>query len=162
MTNKTKEKLMKSDSDQVAFEEQVPIISDSVEKVNIVLAAKAVKLNPKSGGCIYFEIKLEGSELHLRMKGNDSGGLYSKEWIAVKDILTILDGNKSTTDPFNSKILKSLFKSGSANNVSFLAGILRCEELALIAAVPSKMYSHKMNENYDANKKRLLALASIS
>ncbi len=162
MTSKIKEKIVKLGSESVAIKELGPIKSDPVENVNIVLEGKAAKLNPKSGGFISYEVKLEDNELHLRITKNDGGGLHSKEWLAVKDILSILDTNKLKNEIFNSTVLKPLFKSGSANNVSFLASILRSENLALIAAVPSKMYSHQMNDKYDESKQRLLALASKS
>lgn len=126
---------------------------------NIVISGQAPKLNPNNEGIIDFEIKCENGDLYIRMVKNNSSGLHSKEWIDVKGIFEILDVLKSKQEPFSSLALKSLFNSGSANNVSFLAAILRSKKLALIAALPTKLYSHQLSVNYEENKKKLLALA---
>lgn len=142
MTNKTKENPKKSDSATIS---------------KILMTAKAPKLNPKSGGFIHFEIVVINKELSLKMTANDGGGLHSKEDIPIQKLLTVLDGIKSPSTHFNSAVFKTLFTSGSANNGSFMASIAR--ELSLIAAVPTKLYSHQLNVNYVESKKKLLALA---
>jgi hypothetical protein len=144
MTNKTKENPKKSDSATIS---------------KILMTAKAPKLNPKSGGFIHFEIFEKNKVLCLKMTANDGGGgLYSKENIPIRKLLTVLDEIKSPSKHFNSAIFKTLFTSGSANNGAFMASIAR--ELSLIAAVPTKMYSHQLSVNYAESKKKLLALAS--
>ena len=145
MTNKTKEN---------------PKKSDSVTTSKILMTSKAPKLNPKSGGFIHFEIFEKNKVLCLTMTGNDGGGLHSREDIEVNKLLAALDEIKSPSTHFNSAIFKTLFSSGSANNGSFMASIAR--ELSLIAAVPTKMYSHQLNVNYVESKKKLLALAGKS
>jgi hypothetical protein len=145
MTNKTKENPKKSDSATIS---------------KILMTAKAPKLNPKSGGFIHFEIFIINKVLSLKMTVNDGGGLHSKESIAIQKLITLLDEIKSPATYFNSAIFKTLFTSGSANNGSFMASIAR--ELSLIAAVPTKMYSHQLSVNYVESKKKLLALAGKS
>tara|TARA_R110001583_G_scaffold173897_2_gene328035 strand:+ start:35645 stop:36082 length:438 start_codon:yes stop_codon:yes gene_type:complete len=145
MTNKTKENPKKSDSATIS---------------KILMTAKAPKLNPKSGGFIHFEIFIINKVLSLKMTVNDGGGLHSKESIAIQKLITLLDEIKSPATHFNSAIFKTLFTSGSANNGSFMASIAR--ELSLIAAVPTKMYSHQLSVNYVESKKKLLALAGKS
>jgi len=142
MTNKTKENPKKSDSATIS---------------KILMTAKAPKLNPKSGGFIHFEIFEKNKVLFLKMVSNDGGGLHSKESIPIQKLLNVLGEIKSPSTHFNSAIFKTLFTSGSANNGSFMASIAR--ELSLIAAVPTKMYSHQLNVNYVESKKKLLALA---
>jgi hypothetical protein len=145
MTNKTKEN---------------PKKSDSVTISKILMTAKAPKLNPKSGGFIHFEIFVINKVLSLKMTANDGGGLHSREDIEVNKLLAALDEIKSPSTHFNSAIFNTLFSSGSANNGSFMASIAR--ELSLIAAVPTKMYSHQLSINYVESKKKLLALAGKS
>ena len=67
----------------------------------------------------------------LRITANDTGGLFSKHWLSLDDILALLDILKDA--PFKSVALKALFVRGSANNHGFLAAILRAEKL-LVAA----------------------------
>lgn len=61
--------------------------------------------------------------LLVRITDNDTGGLFSTEWIALPDILATI----TPSDNFNAKIFTSLFKSQSANNAGFLAAALKAE-----------------------------------
>ncbi|EPX6969628.1 hypothetical protein ACW0W9_004225 [Vibrio parahaemolyticus] len=60
---------------------------------NIVREGKAKKLSPKTENHVFYEIAIhdEENELHIRMSGNEGGGLHSKEWIPLKDITAVLD-----------------------------------------------------------------------
>jgi len=155
MVNKTKTNVKAIKPAQLEVKEET-----TEEKLNIVLKGKAPKLNPTSKDFIHFEINRDKKVLTLRIISNDGGGLFSKEWLKVDDILAALGTIKSPTEAFNSTIFKPLFIAGSANNASFLAAILRSKEIALIAAVPSKMYSHQLSVNFAENRKKLLALTA--
>ena len=126
---------------------------------NIVLSGKGKKLSPKTTNHIFFDIAEhdEEGELYLRLSGNEGGGLHSKEWINLSTIMTILDEQKDK--PFKSTALKPAFKGASANNAGFLAGVLRADDIGLIAQSGSSVFLHVLATDYDEKKAKLLALS---
>lgn len=75
---------------------------------------------------------------HLRVVGNDGGGFFSDEWIAVKDIRAACQ----TSSPVTSAALTRLFARKSANSPGFLLGVLVA--LKLVAALPDKTRHFKL------------------
>ena len=69
----------------------------------------------------------------LRITANDTGGLFSKHWLSLDDILALLDILKDA--PFKSVALKALFVRGSANNHGFSPPSCGLKKL-LVAAEP--------------------------
>jgi hypothetical protein len=69
--------------------------------------------------------------LHLRITDNDTGGLFSSEWVALADILTVIEKRPTPDTSFNAKIFTSLYKSQSANNAGFLTAALKAENILL-------------------------------
>ena len=110
-----------------------------------ILVGLAKKLSPSSTGLIGYELAKDdkNTTLHLRLTSNSDGGLFSKEWIKLDDIYDLIQ--KLGDKPFNSSVFKPLFKSGSANNASFIAAVLRHEELALIIPTEKKVFLHLAN-----------------
>jgi hypothetical protein len=108
-----------------------------------LLVASAPKLSNKSTGKVSFEIALNtGDKLrYIRLTSNDSGGLFSKEWIKLDDINLLL-GSLPTDQPFKSSVFKSIIKGGSANNTSFISACLRCSDIALIIESEKSKYLH--------------------
>jgi hypothetical protein len=100
----------------------------------VIKSAKAPKMSARASGLLHYDIgKNDEGCYALRITANDTGGLFSKHWVSLDDILALLDLLKDA--PFKSVALKALFVRGSANNHGFLAAILRAEKL-LLAAEP--------------------------
>ena len=104
----------------------------------VIKSAKAPKMSSRANGLLHYEVgKNEEGCYALRITANDTGGLFSKHWISLDDILALLDLLKDA--PFKSVALKALFVRGSANNHGFLAAVLRAEKL-LLAAEPNSPF----------------------
>ncbi len=111
-----------------------------------VLVGFAPKLSSKSTGKVGYELALndDDKKLYLRLTSNDSGGLFSKEWVSLEatfDLLEKLDADK----PFKSSVFKVVIKGGSANNVSFFSAVIRCDEVALIEKSDKSQFLHMVN-----------------
>lgn len=104
----------------------------------VIKSAKAPKISARASGLLHYEVgKNDEGRYALRITANDTGGLFSKHWLSLDDILALLDILKDA--PFKSVALKALFVRGSANNHGFLAAILRSEKL-LVAAEPNSPF----------------------
>ncbi|HDX8373761.1 hypothetical protein ACK3ZI_17770 [Aeromonas caviae] len=104
----------------------------------VIKSAKAPKMSARANGLLHYEVgKNDEGRYALRITANDTGGLFSKHWLSLDDILALLDLLKD--GPFKSVALKALFVRGSANNHGFLAAILRSEKL-LVAAEPNSPF----------------------
>lgn len=127
-----------------------------------LLVGFASKLSTKSTGRIGFELALNTDDKHryVRLTENDSGGLFSKEWISLDSLFGVLE-NQQEDKPFKSSILKPLFKGGSANNVSFLAAVCRCEYFALVLPTEKNQFLHVVNPLLANQKDRLYKLKPI-
>jgi len=131
------------------------------ETHHILIDDKASKLSPKQPGFIYFQLgrHLETNELELQLKGNDGGGLHSKEWVKLSSILEVLD-QQEEDKPFKSGEFKPVFKGGSANNASFLAAVLRCNVISLIDSTENSIFLHQLHGNFKNKREALLKLAN--
>jgi len=107
----------------------------------ILKSNPAKKLSPRFPGSITYEIgkHVDNQTLAIRITHNDSGGLFSKEWIALTDIAELMTSAESDK-PIKSVAFKSLFKAGSANNAGFLCAALRAEGVLLQA--PKAIFFH--------------------
>ena len=119
---------------------------------------KALKLSPKTQNHVFFQLGLkdEDNTLHIRMSGNEGGGLHSKEWVSVDDIITILDAQKGKA--LKSTLLKSVFTGGSANNCGFMAGVLRSSDIGFLMQSEKSVFVHRLTDDYDARKQALFSL----
>ncbi len=124
----------------------------------IVENGKALKLSPKTQSHVFYQIAAQDDDgsLHIRLSGNEGGGLHSKEWISVNAIVEVLDAMKE--QPFKSTILKSVFKGGSTNNAAFLAAVLRSDEIGLLTQSEKSVFIHKLSADYEERKTTLLNL----
>ncbi|MFQ2470412.1 hypothetical protein [Aeromonas caviae] len=104
----------------------------------VIKSAKAPKISARASGLLHYDVgKNDEGRYALRITANDTGGLFSKHWLSLDDILALLDILKDA--PFKSVALRALFVRGSANNHGFLAAILRAEKL-LVAAEPNSQF----------------------
>lgn len=94
--------------------------------VEVLKIAEASKLSPRAGGRIGYMIgRLEG-QLYVRIARNDSGGQFSKEWVALSRIKLALPQD-ADAKPFPASIFAASFRQKSQNNAGFFVGIMRAE-----------------------------------
>ncbi|WP_305811690.1 hypothetical protein [Photobacterium leiognathi] len=124
----------------------------------IVENGKALKLSPKMQNHVFYQIAAQDDDesLHIRLSGNEGGGLHSKEWISVNAIIEVLDAMKD--QPIKSTILKSVFIGSSTNNAAFLAAVLRSDEIGLLAQSEKSVFIHKLSADYEDRKTALFNL----
>jgi hypothetical protein len=67
--------------------------------------------------------------LLVRLTDNDTGGLFSNEWITLDDIVTTIEKRPNPDTSFNARIFTPLYTSSSANNAGFLAAALKAENI---------------------------------
>ncbi|EMF8860502.1 hypothetical protein V4T70_003708 [Vibrio vulnificus] len=141
-------------NEQVTVLEELPVDHFT----HIVREGKAKKLSPKTENHVFYEIALhdEENELHIRMSGNEGGGLHSKEWIPLKDITAVLDvqGDK----PFKSSVMKCVFSGQSANNAGFMAAC--CRGLGLIIQSEKSVFLHVLAPDYVTIRDEILSLVN--
>lgn len=158
---------MKATQDNVEIEEsvskEVKQVAPAIDKhllgySLIVENGKALKLSPKTQNHVFYQIATQDDDesLHIRLSGNEGGGLHSKEWISVNAIIEVLDA--MIDQPIKSTILKSVFKGGSTNNAAFLAAVLRSDEIGLLAQSEKSVFIHKLSADYEERKNTLLNL----
>ncbi|MEY8198803.1 MAG: hypothetical protein RPS47_06140 [Colwellia sp.] len=125
---------------------------------NIVLKGDGLKLSPKTKNRVFYEIAVnaEDQKLYLRLISNEGGGLHSKEWIKIEDVINLLD--KQGDRSFKSTIFKTVFKGLSANNAAFLAAALRADDIKFITHSEKSVFLHTLPSDYEDRKARLLAL----
>ena len=124
----------------------------------IVEKGEAQKLSAKSQGRIFYQIAKKDDEnrLYVRIDSNEGGGLHSREWIPLDSVIELLSAQKGKD--FSSPIFKAVVVGKSSNNVSFLAGILRSKDIALIQQSPEGIFLQRLVDNFDEQAKRILAL----
>ncbi|EFC8057791.1 hypothetical protein DFZ87_23790, partial [Escherichia coli] len=107
-----------------------------------MLTGEAEKINPHSTGLLHWEMtENPDGERGLRITANDSGGLFSREWIALSAISGVLKAHEA--GDFTSTALRPLFTSASRNNAGFLAAILRCADICLTEEGSGGAFSHR-------------------
>lgn len=158
MARKTNQKEEVVQPEAVEGNEQVTVTDDKPVDhfTNIVREGKAKKLSPKTEKHVFYEIAIhdEENELHIRMSGNEGGGLHSKEWLPLKDITAVLDvqGDK----PFKSSVMRCVFSGQSANNAGFMAAC--CRGLGLIIQSEKSVFLHVLAPDYEQRRDELLSL----
>lgn len=148
---------------QTALKKPEVKVTDPTEGFTLLVdSGKALKLSPKTKNHVFFQLakKDEDTKLYLRMSGNEGGGLHSKEWVSVDNILALLDEQKDKS--IKSTLLKPIFNGGSANNCGFMAAVLRCAEIGLLTQSEKSVFVHRLHDEYDQNKEKLLGMAKTA
>ena len=123
-----------------------------------ILTGEAEKINPHSTGLLHWEMtENTDGERGLRITANDSGGLFSQEWIALSAIKTVLKTHE--TGDFTSTALRPLFASASRNNAGFLAAILRSADICLTEEGAAGAFSHHCYPDWEMRLEKLLTLS---
>ena len=135
---------------------------DPDSQYKTVLVGQAKTLSVKSKSLIGFELALNSDDkcCYLRMTGNSNGGLFSKEWVSLDAVFTLLE-QQNQDKPFKSSIFKAVIKGGSANNVSFLSAVLRCDEMSLILKSEKSQFLHLVNPLLINQRDRLAKLKPL-
>jgi hypothetical protein len=146
--------------DNIATEDEADIDPDSQYKT--VLVGQAKTLSAKSKGLIGFELALNTDDKcrYLRMTSNSNGGLFSKAWVSLEVLFELLE-QQALDKPFKSSIFKAVIKGGSANNVSFLSAVLRCDEMSLILKSEKSQFLHLVNPLLVNQRDRLTKLKPL-
>ena len=156
-------------TDDVIIDADTQIKPDDTSKLidvdvhyQTILVGFAPKLSSKSTGAIGYELALNDDDklLYLRLTSNDSGGLFSKEWVSVSDTFNLLE-QLDVDKPFKSSIFKSVIKGGSANNVSFFSAVLRCDDIGLIEKSDKSQFLHLVSPLLINRRDYLMKLAPL-
>jgi len=136
----------------------VPVTATETHPDLCILTGEAEKINPHSTGLLHWEMteNLDGDR-GLRITANDSGGLFSREWIALSAISGVLKAH--ATGDFTSTVLRPLYTSASRNNAGFLAAILRCADICLTEEGSGGAFSHRCYPDWEKRLEKLLALS---
>lgn len=120
---------------------------------------KALKLSPKTQNHVFYQlaIKDEDKSLHLRMSGNEGGGLHTKLWVSLDEVIAILDEQKGKA--IKSTLLRPVFQGGSANNCGFMAAVLRSSQIGLLSQSEQSVFVHRLSSDYENNKATLFSMA---
>ena len=102
-------------------------------------------------------IKDEDKSLHLRMSGNEGGGLHTKLWVSLDEVIAILDEQKGKA--IKSTLLRPVFQGGSANNCGFMAAVLRSSQIGLLIQSEQSVFVHRLSSDYENNKATLFSMA---
>lgn len=127
---------------------------------NVLKSGTCPKLSPKSTDKLEYQIALnsDDQDLYIRISGNSGGGLFSKAWIKLEDVFTVLDKEKDKI--IKSAALRPVMKGGSANNCGFMSAILR--EIHLLEPSPASTFSHQLASGYENVKAELRGLSGTS
>ncbi len=125
----------------------------------ILVSGDALLLSPGSTTTVGYEVghKPDETELLIRLTGSSGGGLCSKEWFSLAQVIELLD-EQQPDKAFTSGLFKVIWHfKGSSNNAGFLAAVLR--QLELTQAAPEVRFGHlitgKHTEWFDGIKAKL-------
>ncbi len=99
--------------------------------VTVVRTAQAVKLNPaRGGGGITYQVGRIDKEAYLRLKENDGGGRFSREWVPFERLRTCFSPAVLRGEGFKAHALDRAFSGRSTTNAGFFTAVIRTEGLA--------------------------------
>ena len=127
----------------------------------VLVSGVATLLSPGSTTTVGYEIghEPEQDELLIRLTGSSGGGLCSKEWFGLAQVVELLN-EQQPDKAFTSGLFKVIWNfKGSSNNAGFLAAVLR--HLELTKAAPEVRFGNlitgKHTEWFDGLKAKLPA-----
>lgn len=141
-------------------DEKIISIEDSEYRL-IIQAGQAEKISPKAMGNLTWQLAISevDQQLYLRLIANGSGGLFSKDWISLSKIESVLEVQQK--EGFTSSVFKPLFKGASANNAGFLAAVLRSPEICLMEAHAEKLFTHILYPDWQERMKKLNHIVNV-
>lgn len=102
----------------------------------LVLEKTCPKISERASGLLSYRICMteDASGVFLTIVHNETAGYFSREYVPLSKVETVIADAMSTATSFPASRLKAAFEGKSINNASFLAAILRNE--GLITASP--------------------------
>lgn len=102
-------------------------------KINVLKISTCGKVSAPAEHTLTYNIGYDtaAKSLLVRLTDNDTGGLFSSEWITLDDIVTTIEKRPSPDTSFNARLFTPLYKSQSANNAGFLSAALKAENILL-------------------------------
>jgi hypothetical protein len=99
--------------------------------INILKISTCGKVTLPDDHTLTYNIGYDTNQKTLlaRITDNDTGGLFSNEWITLDDIITTIEKRPTPDTSFNARIFTPLYTSASANNAGFLAAALKAENI---------------------------------
>ena len=130
--------------------------SDELDDTMRVLATGTCDTLTGSSRLTYHVGSLPDGEVYLRVIGNTGGGLFSQEWISLRDILTSLK-KRPEGKAITSILLNPLFRGKSANTPGFLLAVLLHEKV--IRSMQGKLRRHELMDTsaFTAKVEKLMA-----
>lgn len=115
----------------------------STNELRIIKKGTCPTLSKKSTLTYHIGCNDEG-KVYLRVYGNDGGGFFSTEWVALEAIQRTLS---KSPDNITSVVLYSLFKGKSVNTPAFLLTVLKAEKL--VQPIKGKTRKHELCDPSD-------------
>ncbi len=130
-------------------------MTDSCPTSYLCVATNTAQKLGRNGGGIMFKVlaDAERQRLFLTITGNDGGGYFSREVVALDAIEECLPTDR--TQPFAAKVFARAFQGKSANQPGFAAAVMR--SLQLLGPVEAKPYLHIVTGDWLAWKTAMLA-----
>jgi hypothetical protein len=124
--------------------------------LQLILTAQCPKLSPTAEGLLSYNIwqKIDNDVLYLALAANEGGGYFSHELIPVLHIMDCLTALQASNLAFPAIRLRTAFEGKSANNASFLAAVLRHQQVLLPSPENTKL--HIVDINISTWPERLL------
>ena len=114
---------------------------DELDESMRVLSSGTCETLSGSSKLTYHIGSMPDGEIYLRVHSNTGGGFFSREWIALQDILTALK-KRPDGKPITSILLNPLFRGRSANTPGFLMAVLLHEKV--VRSMQGKLRRHEL------------------
>jgi len=115
--------------------------TDELDDTMRVLATGTCDTLSGSSQLTYHIGSMPDGEIYLRVIANTGGGFFSREWIALADILRALE-KRPEGKPITSILLNPLFRGKSSNTPGFLLAVLLHEKV--IRSMQGKLRRHEL------------------
>lgn len=111
--------------------------------LQLISTAQCPKLSPTAEGLLSYNIwqEKDSKVLYLALAANDGGGYFSHELIPVTHIMACLATLQASKQSFPAVRLRTAFEGKSANNASFLAAVLRHQQVLLPSVENTKQHT---------------------
>ena len=115
--------------------------SDELDDTMRVLSTGTCETLSGSSKLTYHIGSMPDGEIYLRVHSNTGGGFFSQEWVALRDILTVLK-KRPDGKPITSILLYSLFRGKSENTPGFMMAVLLHEKV--VRSMQGKLRRHEL------------------
>ncbi len=106
-----------------------------MDEIKTVKSESCPSLSGRS--TLSYSIGIKGDGIYLCLTGNTGSGIFSKDWIALTELDTVLTSDEK---PITAGSIKSLFQGKSVNTVGFLIAALIAEGLLKISEGSLRSY----------------------